>query len=49
MNDRPINIRIYKSTHSALESVGCKGDTFDDIIRMLLQNYDDSITFENYK
>lgn len=49
MNDRKINIQINKSTHSALEKVGRKGDTFDDVIRMLLQAYDDSITFESFK
>ena len=49
MNDRKINIQINKSTHSALEKVGRKGDTFDDVIRMLLHHYDKSITFENYK
>ena len=48
MNDRKINIQINKSTHAALEKVGSKGDTFDDVIRMLLQAYDSSINFDSF-
>ena len=49
MIERKINISLKKSTYDALASLGSKKDTFDDLVRMLLQSYDDSITFDDYK
>lgn len=43
------SIKLQMETRDVLASIGSKGDTYDDIIRMLLQNYDESITFENLK
>ena len=43
------SIKIKPSTRDVLASVGKKGQTYDEIIRMLLQNYDENITFESYK
>lgn len=40
-------IKVKPETRDVLASVGRKGQTYDDIIRMLLQIYDESITFEN--
>ena len=42
-------IKLQKSTRSALASIGAKGESYDDIIRMLLLQYDKSINFDNYK
>lgn len=42
-------IKIKPETRDVLASVGSKGDTYDDIIRMLLLEHDKNITFENYK
>lgn len=42
-------IKIKPTTRDVLASIGTKGQTYDEIIRMLLQNYDESITFDNYK
>ena len=42
-------MQIHKSTLDALDQVGERGQTYEDIIRMLLQAYDESITFDNYK
>ncbi len=42
-------IKLKPETRDVLASVGSKGQTYDEIIRMLLQNYDESITFDNYK
>ena len=33
-------IRIKRTTKSKLESVGHKGETFDDIINKLLENFE---------
>ena len=49
MAERKINISLKKSTHQALSSIGGKSDTYDDLVRMLLQHYDSSITFDDYK
>lgn len=43
------SIKIKPETRDVLAAVGRKGQTYDDIIRMLLQAYDESITFENFK
>ena len=43
------SIKLKPETRDVLASVGSKGDTYDDIIRMLLHNYDENITFENIK
>ena len=43
MTERKINISLKKSTHHALSSIGGKQDTYDDLVRMLLLNYDKSI------
>ena len=49
MTDKVTSIRIHQSTKEILESHGNYGDSHEDIIKMLLQHYDSSITFENYK
>lgn len=43
------SLKLQKETRDVLASVGSKGQTYDDIIRMLLQAYDESITFDDYK
>lgn len=40
-------IKVKPETRDALASIGHKGQTYDDLIRMLLLEYDESITFEN--
>lgn len=40
------SMRIKKPTIRELAKVGSKSDSYDDIIRMLLQYYDESITFD---
>jgi len=42
-------IKLQPETRDVLASVGRKGETYDDIIRMLLQTYDSSITFDSNK
>lgn len=42
-------IKLKPETRDALASVGSKGQTYDDVIRMLLLHYDESITFDSYK
>lgn len=42
-------IKLQPETRDALASIGRKGETYDDIIRMLLQTYDSSITFDSNK
>ena len=43
MTERKINISLKKSTHQALASIGGKQDTYDDLVRMLLLNYNQNI------
>ena len=42
-------IKLKPETRDALASVGSKGQTYDDVIRMLLHKYDENITFDNLK
>lgn len=42
-------IKLKPATRDALASIGRKGESYDDIIRMLLQTYDSNITFDNDK
>lgn len=42
-------IKLKPETREMLKSVGNKGQTYDDIIRMLLLDYDESITFDSIK
>lgn len=42
-------IKVEPETRDVLASIGSKGQTYDDIIRMLLLHYDESINFENFK
>lgn len=49
MTDKVTSIRIHQSTKEILESHGTYGDSHEDIIKMLLQYFDSSITFDNYK
>lgn len=42
-------INISCEVKEVLTNIGSKNQSYDDIIRMLLQNYDESITFENVK
>ena len=39
-------IKLQRNTRTALASIGAKGDSYDDIIRMLLLEHDESITFD---
>ena len=39
-------IKLQRNTRTALASIGSKGDSYDDIIRMLLLEHDESITFD---
>ncbi len=43
------SIQLKRSTKNVLASLGSKGDTYDDIIRKLLLEHDESIIFDNYK
>ena len=49
MTDKVTTIRIHQSTKKILESYGNYGDSHEDIIKMLLRNYEGSINFEDYK
>ncbi|MEE1227162.1 MAG: hypothetical protein UHM08_08695 [Bacteroidales bacterium] len=49
MTAKITTIKLKSETRDVLASVGSKGQTYDDVIRMLLHNYDESITFDNYK
>ena len=49
MIDKKTTMQIHKSTLDALDQVGERGQTYEDIIRILLHAYDKSITFDNYK
>ncbi len=49
MTDRKTSMQIHESTLDALHKLKGRNDTFEDVVRMLLQAYDESITFENYK
>jgi len=40
------SIKLKPETRDALASIGSKGETYDDIIRRLLQEHDEQITFE---
>lgn len=42
-------IRVKKTTKAKLSKLGSAGDSLNDIIEMLLQNYEESINNENYK
>ena len=43
------SIQIKRPTKDALAALGTKGQTYDDIIRMLLLEHDESITFDDVK
>ena len=43
------NIRIKEEVKSELDKIGSKNQSYSDIIKMLLQSYDESITFDNVK
>ena len=42
-------IKLQRSTRTALASIGAKGESYDDLVRMLLLEHDPSIDFDNYK
>lgn len=46
MSEKITSIRIRQSTKDKLASVGNTGESFEDVIKMLLHNYDESITFD---
>ena len=47
--DKITSIRVRQSTRDALASLGDYGDSMDNILRKVLQAYDNSITFDDYK
>lgn len=49
MTDKITSIRVYQSTKDKLHALGKKDDSYDDIINMLLLEFEESITFENNK
>ena len=49
MKDKKTSMQIHESTLIELFRFKGKNDTYEDVIRMLLLNYDSSITFENDK
>lgn len=49
MTDKKTSMQIHESTLNALFQLKGRNDTFEDVIRMLLQAYDESITFDSYK
>lgn len=49
MTDKITSIRVRQSTRDALGAIGERGESMEDIIRRLLQSYDERITFEKYK
>lgn len=49
MIDKKTTMQIHESTLSELHKFKGRKDTFEDVVRMLLQAYDESITFDNYK
>ena len=42
-------IRVKKYVKEELAKLGSSGDSYNDVIIMLLQNYDSNITFDNLK
>lgn len=49
MNDRKTSMQIHESTLNVLHSLKGRSETYEDVIRMLLLEHDDSITFDSYK
>ena len=49
MTDKRTTMQIHESTLNELHKFKGRGQSYEDVIRMLLQNYDESIKFENYK
>lgn len=42
-------MRIKKETKEKLQKLGSSGDSLNDIVEMLLQTYEESITTDNFK
>ena len=42
-------MRIKKETKMKLQELGSSGDSLNDVVEMLLQTYEKSITIDNFK
>ena len=42
-------MRIKKETKMKLQELGSSGDSLNDVVEMLLQTYEKSITTDNFK
>lgn len=49
MTKKITSMQISEQTLDILHNLKSRGDTYEDVIIMLLQNYDESITFDNVK
>ena len=46
MTDKKTSMQIHDSTLNELHKFKGRNETYEDVIRMLLQEYDESITFD---
>lgn len=46
MNDKITTLRIHQSTKLKLESLGNYGDSHEDIIKRLLQMYEENVLIQ---
>lgn len=46
MTDKKTSMQIHESTLEVLHTLKKRQDSYEDVIRMLLQNYDESIEFQ---
>lgn len=49
MTDKKTSMQIHESTLEVLHTLKKRQDSYEDVIRMLLQNYDESIEFQKMK
>ena len=49
MTDKLTSMQIHESTIEVLHNLKNRGDSYEDVIRLLLHNYDESINFQDYK
>lgn len=49
MTDKKTSMQIHESTLEVLHTLKKRQDSYEDVIRMLLQNYDESIEFQKWK